>query len=167
MDDCSKLACFGQLAWLFLFPSCSPCLVACRASPSSSVKTTDHGDRRQHHKWSPFVQSSLVEAALCSCPAWSALESHCTRSPCPFRLINLPVCIRYCRYIRIFTPVFWVDFFVSRVLLSAHANYRVVELKRDKQTLQSENQMLKGQVAEHGQQQMMLQSKMQKILFCM
>eukprot|EP00752_Nemacystus_decipiens_P011358 g10092.t1 len=42
----------------------------------------------------------------------------------------------------------------------------VVELKRDKQTLQSENQMLKGQVAEHGQQQMMLQTKMQKILFC-
>lgn len=44
---------------------------------------------------------------------------------------------------------------------------RVVELKRDKQTLQSENQMLKGQVAEHGQQQMMLQTKMQNILFCM
>jgi len=44
---------------------------------------------------------------------------------------------------------------------------RVVELKRDKQTLQSENQMLKGQVEEHTEQQMVLQSKMQKILFCM
>eukprot|EP00903_Cladosiphon_okamuranus_P018910 g17392.t1 len=43
----------------------------------------------------------------------------------------------------------------------------VVELKRDKQTLQSENQMLKGQVAEHGQQQMVLQGKMQKILYCL
>ncbi|CAM9801624.1 unnamed protein product [Ectocarpus sp. 6 AP-2014] len=41
------------------------------------------------------------------------------------------------------------------------------ELKRDKQTLQSENQMLKGHVAEHGQQQRVLQKKMQKILFCM
>ncbi|CAM9766344.1 unnamed protein product [Ectocarpus fasciculatus] len=41
------------------------------------------------------------------------------------------------------------------------------ELKRDKQTLQSENQMLKGHVAEHGQQQKLLQKKMQKILFCM
>ncbi|CAM9342052.1 unnamed protein product, partial [Ectocarpus sp. 12 AP-2014] len=41
------------------------------------------------------------------------------------------------------------------------------ELKQDKQTLQSENQMLKGHVAEHGQQQKALQKKMQKILFCM
>ncbi|CAM9411494.1 unnamed protein product [Ectocarpus sp. 4 AP-2014] len=41
------------------------------------------------------------------------------------------------------------------------------ELKRDKQTLQSENHMLKGHVAEHGQQQRVLQKKMQKILFCM
>lgn len=44
---------------------------------------------------------------------------------------------------------------------------RVVDLKRDKQTLQSENQMLKGQVEEHTEHQMMLQNKMQKILFCM
>ncbi|CAB1119047.1 unnamed protein product [Ectocarpus sp. CCAP 1310/34] len=41
------------------------------------------------------------------------------------------------------------------------------ELKRDKQTLQSENQMLKGHVAEHGQQQKVLQKKMQKIVGCM
>lgn len=43
----------------------------------------------------------------------------------------------------------------------------VVGLKRDNETLQSENQMLKGQVAEHANQQLVLQNKMQKILFCM
>ncbi|CAM9355822.1 unnamed protein product, partial [Hapterophycus canaliculatus] len=43
----------------------------------------------------------------------------------------------------------------------------VVVLKEEKQTLQGENQMLKGQVAQHGDQQLVLQNKMQKILFCM
>ncbi|CAN0089726.1 unnamed protein product [Pylaiella littoralis] len=43
----------------------------------------------------------------------------------------------------------------------------VTELKRDKQTIQSENVMLKEQVAEHHNQQRLLQVKMQKILNCM
>ncbi|CAM9786865.1 unnamed protein product, partial [Scytosiphon promiscuus] len=43
----------------------------------------------------------------------------------------------------------------------------VVVLKEEKQTLQGENQMLKGQVAQHGDQQLVLQNKMQKILYCM
>lgn len=47
------------------------------------------------------------------------------------------------------------------------ARCRVVGLKKDNQTLQSENQMLKGHIAEHANQQLVLQNKMQKILFCM
>ena len=43
----------------------------------------------------------------------------------------------------------------------------MVALKKDNEELQSENQMLKGQVAEHSTQQLVLQNKMQKILFCM
>lgn len=42
-----------------------------------------------------------------------------------------------------------------------------MKLKKDNEMLQSENNLLKGKVAEHASQQMVLQTKMQKILFCM